>query len=71
MTPGARPLPPEPSHDWTRRKLGWRQSHCKECDLLRNLEYDQQEAESEETDVAGCRTDTLSCALPCGYKTSH
>lgn len=70
MAPVTRPLPPEPSRDWTRHMLEWHQSHCKECDHSRSLECDQQEAESAETDGAGCRTGTQSCELPCGYKTS-
>lgn len=68
MAPVGHPLPPEPSHGWMWRKLESPQSRCKECDPLRSLECDQQEAESAETDEAGCRTDTLSCAPPCGLK---
>lgn len=71
MAPVARPIPPEPSPDWMRHKLEWHQSHCKECDPSHSLECDQQEAESAEKDGAGCRTGTLSCAPPCGYKSSH
>lgn len=71
MAPVARPLPPEPSRDWMRHKLEWRQSRCKACGPSHSLQCDQQEAESAETDGAGCLTGTPSCAPPCGYKTSH
>lgn len=68
MAPAARPLPPEPSRDWMRHKLEWRQSRYKACDPSHSLQCDQQEAESAETDGAGCLTGTPSCEPPCGVQ---